>query len=536
MKMTQAFKLSALSAALLVGSFPAFSGQIVGVETGAAYTSGSEGVPTAFGIGGLDLTNVTPLIINVDTGEPVAKSFDSATGTYTQMEVGDTFKSIVDDGAGNETGSLHGKDWPVGEPHGIKVVNSAGPLDLQNGSGKPASCILSTSFFTNGDDPKNYDEEGNYTGTEPQDEGWLNTAEEANVNPTYCDSPFQTHKRFKVDALTPTADDVADALAEPIDFVFNVEAGETAEIAVREYMVLQKLNNYSDRRYSGLKLEVGFGIGADFINAANALSDDEVPVPSQVKLSYTAADDTEGQYIFAEDDRATFSAGLFGTEDDKHPNGFFDLNRAGYNIDVDVNGTIIQTTSVMASNYVEIFGNWLPSKWEPKGVFYDDDNNPLTDAALVAYWGPSPTDETVAWRKGYADGFAVITEQEVQDIANEVGKDVTLYSVDGIEDLLNLGLTYIVEVGDPTTFPAGTDKFTVRMTPIASTEEGDDVVPSWISTPASLPDGVVVDDGTVTTSTFGGGSASFISQFGFILMLLAFLGLGGWIVRNKMSK
>ncbi|MEA1989241.1 MAG: hypothetical protein U9N57_08580 [Pseudomonadota bacterium] len=49
MKMTQVFKLSALSVALLVGSFPAFSGQIVGVETGATYTAGTEGVPTAFG-------------------------------------------------------------------------------------------------------------------------------------------------------------------------------------------------------------------------------------------------------------------------------------------------------------------------------------------------------------------------------------------------------------------------------------------------------------------------------------------------------
>lgn len=227
---------------------------------------------------------------------------------------------------------------------------------------------------------------------------------------------------------------------------------------------------------------------------------------------------------------------MFGTEDDKHPNGFFDLNRAGYNIDVDVNGTTIQSTSAMVSNYVEIFGNWLLSKWEPTGVFYDDDNNPLTDAALVAYWGPSPTDETVAWRKGREGGFAIITEQEVQDIANEVGKDITLYSVGGIEDLLNLGLTYLVEVGDPATFPEGTDTFTVRMTPIVDAAD-DGTPPAWITTPASLPDAVIGGDvSTDGTTTSGGGSASFISQFGFILMLLAFLGLGGWIVRNKMSK
>ncbi|WP_040725145.1 choice-of-anchor F family protein [Thiomicrorhabdus sp. Kp2] len=523
MNLNKQFKLSGLSVALLCASLTANAGQIIGVAPGTAYTS--QDGPVAFGIGGLNLDNVTPLIVDVETGEEVAKSFDSDTGVYSQMVVGDTFKSLINDGAGNTTGSLHGKDWPVGEPHGIKVVNSAGPLDLQNGSGKPASCILSTSFFTNGDDPKNYDEEGNYTGTDPQDEGWLDTADEANVNPTYCDSPFQTHKRFKVDALTPTAEDMAGTEAKPIDFVFNVDANEGAEVAVREYMVLQKLNNYSDRRYSGIKVEVGFGIGASFTNA-NGVGD--------VKLSYTAGD--ADQYVFAEDDRATFSAGLFGKEDDKHPNGFFDLTRAGYVIDVDENGTIIQSSAAMNSNYVNIFGNWLPSKWEPTGVFYDDDNNPLTDAALVAYWGPSPTDETVAWRKGIADGFAVITEQEVQDIANEVAKDVTLYSVGGIEDLLNLGLTYLVEVGDPTTFPeAANNTFTLRMTPIVSTDEGDDVVPSWIATPATFPSiDTGTDTGTATTSS--GGSASFMSQSGLILMILAFLGLGGWIVRNKMSK
>ena len=522
MEMKKTFKLSLIAAACYAAISPVQAGQITGVATGSAYDS--QGGPVAFGIGGLNQDNVTPLIINVETGEVVAdKVFDQETGAYTQMEVGDTFKTIIytDNTKLVESASLHGKDWPVGEPHGIKVANSEGPTDVMSNE-KPASCILSTSFFTNGDDPKNYDEEGNYTGTEPADEGWLNTADESTVNPTYCNSPFQTHKRFKVDALTPKADDIDKTVAKPIDLVFNVEAGEAD---VRQYMVLQKLNNYSDVRYQGLTIEVGFGTGDSFQNAFNVEG-----VGGNLQLTYATINETP--YVFAEDDRATFSAGLFGTADEKHPNdGFFDTNKAGFDIDVDGNGTSAATTGTMASNYDTIFGNWLPSKWEPTGVFYDDDNNPLTDAALVAYWGPSPTDETVAWRKGQADSFAIITDSEIQEVANEVAKDASLYSVGGIEDLLNLGLTYVVNVGDPSSFPVEANStFTIRMTPTVAV--GDTEEPSWISTPASLPD-AIVDSGTTTTSSSGGGSASEFSITSLILALLAIAGLGGWLASRK---
>lgn len=524
------FKLSALTAACLLAASSSFAGQITGVDVGEGYSS--QGGPVVFGLGGLQLDNVDVKIVNVDSGEETG-TFYPDTGTYSVMEVGDTFKSLIyaDDLKENLTGSLHGKNWPVGEPHGIKAANSAGPMDLQSGSNKPASCLLSTSFYTNADDPKNYDEEGTYIGEEPADEGWLNTADETTVNPTYCDSPFQTHKRFKVDSLTPTAEDAEDAIAQPIDFVFNVEAGETA---VREYMVLQKLNNYSDRRYAGVQVEVGFGVGDNFVNAA-----DVDGVAENLKVSYTAgpADD----YVFAEDDRATFSAGLFGTADDKHPNdGFFDTRKAGYDMTVDAAGTKIYSTGVMPSNYTAIYGDWLPERLEPQGLFFDDDGDPLTDAALIAYEGPSPTDSTVAWRNGNTevtlnidtDGDEVTEEYVVgsfepipeavityyTDLAASEEGDGLLYDIGGIEDLLNLGLTYVVEVGDVTKFPA--ENFTIRMKALTVDEAGSNTD----------------DDSTVTvSSSSSGGSASEFSMTSLILALLAFAGLGGWLASRKKS-
>ncbi len=38
------------------------------------------------------------------------------------MVVGDSFESDINNSAGEIVVKLHGKDWPVGEPAGIKVV------------------------------------------------------------------------------------------------------------------------------------------------------------------------------------------------------------------------------------------------------------------------------------------------------------------------------------------------------------------------------------------------------------------------------
>lgn len=522
------FKLSALTAACLLAASTSFAGQITGVEIGSIYTS--QDGPVVFGNGGLKLDNVDVKIVNIDSGEETG-TFYPDTETYTPMQVGDAFKSFIygDVTKENLTGLMLGKDWPVGEPHGIKAANSTGPMDLQKGNNKPASCLLSTSFYVNADDPSNYDEEGTYIGEEPADEGWLNTVDETTVNPTYCDSPFQTHKRFKVGSLTPTADDAEDAIAQPIDLVFNVEAGETA---IREYMVLQKLNNYSDRRYGGVQVEVGFGVGENFVNAASVDG-----VADNLKISYTAgpADD----YVFAEDERATFAAGLFGTADKNHPDdGFFDTRKAGFDMTVDTTGTKIYSTGIMPSNYTAIYGDWLPERLKPQGLFFDDDGDPLTDASLIAYEGPSPTDSTIAWRNGNAEvtlnidtdgdelteeyvigSFAEIPEAVITyytDLAASEEGDGLLYEIAGIEDLLNLGLTYVVEVGDVTKFPA--ENFTIRMKALTVDEVGSETDD---------------DSSLVTPSSSGGGSASEFSITSLILALLALAGLGGWLASRK---
>ena len=546
------FKLSLIAAACMAVSVPVFSGQIVGVPQAAP--SGANG------FGALNLENVEVKIISVEDGTDTGKVFNESDGSYAPlMTYGDTFVSEIFDDSSIKTGVLHGKDWPVGEPSGVKVVNSTLGDTLSHY--RPASCLLSTSYFAYSELPDSDVNNG-------LEGGWLDseTLYGTAPNPTLCDSPFQTHKRFKVDAITPTDADVgADsaAVSKPIDLVINVDA-TSGEVDVRRYMILQKLNNYSDKRFTGYNVEVGFGVGANFktvaeVDAETLAADSGATIfvnngtvknlTVSIGTGEDLSDPENPKDIWDADDLATFSAGLFGTADDKHPNdGFFDTRRAGYYAELDATETKVNSTVAFASNYNTIFGDWLPSKWEPTGIFFDDDKNPLTDASLVAFWGED-TDGSYKWLKGHADSFAPATLDELYYWSNDTGMPdgSSQYAIGSIEDVLNLGVTYIVNVGDVTTYP--TANFTLRMTPV-TTDVIDDEIPGWIANPAIAPADIlpadyvptepvdeVIDTPTTTTPTSSsGGSASMMDNAGLIATLIAFLGLGGWLVRRKMSK
>jgi len=119
----------------------------------------------------------------------------------------------------------------------------------------------------------------------------------------------------------------------------------------------------------------------------------------------------------------------------------------------------------------------------PWGIFFDDDNNPDTDNLLVAWYGYSPAAGGLRWMQGAADNFALVADETITGIW---GND-PLYSMDLIDDLVNVGLNYLVTVGDISSFP-GFDAdpilneatFTIRITPKVET----------IATPAPMYVGV----------------------------------------------
>jgi hypothetical protein len=377
----------------------------------------------ALGFGGWNLGNVT---VDVPGG-----TFDPDTGAYTIGPDG-AYSAVVDDGAGTVMSNIIAKPWPIGEPPGVKVIND----DLAVNEKKPVNCIMSTSYL-----------EGHY----------LDSADPQQV---ICSSGFQTHKRYK-QAMLPSMVAGGSGLESGTDMVFNVET----EAGSRDYQVFQKINNWTNERLEGFTIQVGFGVGADFQTVSDAgvdLANLSISVPADV---------------WAPNQLATFAHGLFGPPDKHFPEpGFFDDVRAGYNIDQypaasGVTDTLTATT-MLPGNYTDVppggeasanqFGPWLPNLWLPEGIFFDTDGNPETDADLVAWFGYNPSNGLFEWMTGQNAGFQTIPDATIEGWAADLA-----YSMGKIDDLVNVGLNYIVTIGDVSQFPGNT--FTIRITPTLDT-------------------------------------------------------------------
>ena len=473
---------------VLLLSTSVYAGKIIGVEANTPYVA--EEPPRQYGFGGWNLDNVNVKITDLDFVE-ISKTFNETNGTYDAMVVGDTFESDILDSENNVLGRLHGKDWPLGEPAGIKVINNDTATEF---TGKPANCIMTTSYLHeyevhNGhEDLELVVENGS---TEPVVvSGLLNTQAPSGPMPTICSSPFQTHKRFKVNMQPELLNgyNVETGYGKSFDLTFNLDT-EDKSPAARRYQVFQKINNYTDMRLNGYKIE---------LLDENGSVDSDADLELSLKMTTKKVPDSSGLI-------ATFSNGLWGPKDEDHgthheeeelltslekkmevhfeENGFFDKLKAGFTQSKVDDRTAVGGLPTLGSNYADLFGIWLPSKWAPYGYFFDDDNNSKTDAILVAYWGTTPdaTEGTLPkWRKGNdynetddVEPFALVTAGELEAWGTN-----PLYSVEKIEDTLNLGLNYVVEVGLNSTIG---EKFTIRITPR--------VAPLAEQTPPSYIDG-----------------------------------------------
>jgi len=409
------------------------------------------------GFGGWNLDNVS---IEVPDG-----SFDPATGAYAVGKAG-LYYGDVSNEDGVVTGTVVGKSWPVGEPPGIKVVND----DLDVNNDKPTNCLMTTSYLA-----------GSYLDAK------------APVQ-TICSSGFQTHKRFKVN-MSP------DSIGSAIDLVFNVVPDKDS----RDYQVFQKINNYTDVRLEGFTIQIGVGTGDSFQAAGDAF----VTAKGDPPLGLSTPD-----AIFDADQRATFSHGLFGPADNHFPeDGFFDDTPAGFMTEIVEYtkgggvGDTFRSTGTLGSNYNQVppetgpaaqFGPWLPSTWTPRGVFFDDDGDPETDPSLLAFWAETAEGSgEYAWLKGNNDGFAAASDEELA----AWGADEA-YDVDVIEDLLNLGLNYVVTVGTvDESWPTWDAKsaqatFTVRIVPTEDTSGIGE--PGYVT---NLPDDLGGGDDTGSPDT-----------------------------------
>jgi acyl dehydratase len=403
------------------------------------------------------------------------------------------------DGTSGETlmAKLVAKNPPVGVPPGVKVLK-----DQSVAPSQPESCIMATAVGVD------------------------------------CGSDFQTHKRYKV-LMQPAMIDGAGS--DSVDLVFR-----TSNIgdAVEEYRVFQKINNWTGERLTGFRLEVGFGVGTAFVNAVG--SDAEANLSVEVD-----------QYFTDPDKKTNFAHGLFGPIEPPNWNdvgaftgGFFDdQSRAGYRIEEVDTGTYQSmpdgVTGGIFGKYEDVlpedpvsqaglagfnqFGDWLPTVYMPSGVFFDDDDNPDTDDTLMAWWGyntscstaPAPVNTgDYCWMYGDTNYYDWIDNQDpalgfVKDTLTTNYQPVSQttfnawasdsrYYIDTIDDLANLNLNYVVNVGTvdatwPTWNPGTSDAtFTIRVTPLQNADIAKRTAqPGYMGTP-HIPLAYTAIAGTVT--------------------------------------
>ena len=298
------------------------------------------------------------------------------------------------------------------------------------------------------------------------------------------------------------------AYGKSMDLVFNLQDGDSSNL---RYQIFQKINNYTGKRLNGYKIEI--------------LDDAKMPNPAlTLSLGYGEyIGSAGGSDIWGIDDLATMSHGLWGAPDDHSPKaGFFDNKKVYYPVGLSAGNTVISYTGPMqGGNYQALFGNWLPSKWHPMGIFLDEDNNPNTDATLLAFWGDPLHTGINGWHKGFADGWATLTDEEIA-----LWTGGAPYEIAGLEDSLNLGLNYIVNVGDNSAIGS---TFTLRITPHFA-PSSEQVEPSYVNdSPIANHPGSERDD-----PSDGKGGVPAYDNMSLLVMIFGFLGIGVLIARRKL--
>jgi len=462
-------KLSLAIAAISTSS--CFAGQIIS-DMGQGFTPNKQ-----YAFGGWNLDNVNVKIVDLNDPHYNIGTFNDD-GTYSAMGLGLSCESDIS-ANGTVLGRLVGKEWPIGEPAGMKIIN--GDKDVKNG--KPQNCIMTTTYLAG---------------------GYLNSAA---PQPNICSGPFQSHKRFKIDMLETTYT-AEGAFGKPFDMVFNLVEGDSSQ---QRYQVIQKINNHTGKRLDGYKVEV--------------LDDAKMPnIALTLSLGYGEYVGTSSNTdLWGIDEMANMSHGLWGPIDSHFgAEGFFDNKRSYYPVGLSNGNTVISYIGpIQGGNYQQLFGNWLPSKWHPMGIFIDN-VNPSGEDELLAFWGDPLKTGVNGWHKGFSDGWVSLTEEE-EALWTAGGQ----YYIAGVEDSVNLGLNFIVNVGDNTAIGS---TLTVRITPhfAPSAEQG---TPSYVNdAPDPTHEGSERPD-----SSDGKGGVPAYDNMSLLFMIFGFLGIGALIARKKLN-
>ena len=262
------------------------------------------------------------------TGWNEGNADSAVTGVGSGPVDGDYFNAIYDKALPDSSASTSGYikyTPPDGVAPGLRVINNAdaNPDGIDPPPGNPTTnCIMASG-------------------------------------PASCNSPRQSHKRFKLDRTG----------IDPIDLVFDLSDEPLLNDA---YRVFQKYGNNTDNALTGFNISLGFGIGSEFVSSS-----------ANDGLTFVdfGADPKESQFS------SQFAHGLFGAADDDRRQGYFSSETSGFNLDWITEDLFGSDGMFGGTNgYEALFGNWISYSMAPEGYFYDDDGDADTDAILMAHY------------------------------------------------------------------------------------------------------------------------------------------------------
>jgi hypothetical protein len=248
-----------------------------------------------------------------------------------------------------------------------------------------------------------------------------------------CDSPRQSGKRFK-NQITGTG---------PIDLVFDI--GEPGDLASLPYQVYHRLINVSGQSLTGFTISLGTGVGAGFTASGEG---DGLGFDPDFRLpgGLVAGGNATGA-------NSQFPYGLFGGDDPSRIVGFFDDERSGFLVNFSED---VLTSNGFYGAYPDFFGSWLSQESVPQGVLWDDDNDPDTDALVMAWYNAEgelearrtldAAGEAIPLAPTIFESVAAFEAFLLAQVDASVGLADLLLVEDFIEDIANLNLNYAISL------------------------------------------------------------------------------------------
>ncbi|MBF0658068.1 autotransporter outer membrane beta-barrel domain-containing protein [Psychrobacter sp. NG25] len=276
-------------------------------------------------------------------------------------------------------------------------------------------------------------------------------------NEALCDSISGSGKRIKnyLTGMDPFDTHFRTSTKEYI----NTETDEPIDTSSVDYFTFGKMSNFTGARITGFNIEL---LDKD----GNLM--DELDPDNTALFNLDVTDIGLG---------AGLTDGLFGGGGQEGEIGFFSPEKTKFNL-VTKSGNTLTFEGLSNDEYNALFGTgYLDNTMVPDGIFWDDNEDPDDEGALIAWNNPSKggwtygtldTEDNIAAR---LTDLATSLGVSVEDLGYESGSLVPetivaaatangLFEVEPVEDLRNANLNYTMTVG---TIDGG--EVTVRIAP-----------------------------------------------------------------------